>query len=204
MTKEPGKIPTSCPLTLYMLNFSEGTKTYFYIYVLLPHWHDTGSWNPSSSKTGTYLFYIVMIMGADVLATQGAPTTMILTMLNRINSVPACLGLTCQSLVLYINLLVLDHQQVIAMKCDLSLNQLWLLTHCGLVMPYGNWASEADIQHTSISTSNWHQGAHQIFIFHFPDFSMISPWYYRKFPWCVLYSSLKITLPTIHEPCIRR
>ena len=37
-----------------------------------------------------YLFYIVNIMGADVLATQGAraPAPMILTMLNQINSVP--------------------------------------------------------------------------------------------------------------------
>ena len=48
-------------LTLYMLNFSEGTKTYIYFYVIPPHWHDTGSWNPSSSKTRTYLFYIVNI-----------------------------------------------------------------------------------------------------------------------------------------------
>ena len=43
------------------------------------------------SKTITYLFYIVNIMGADVLATQGgrASGTMILTTLNSINSVPA-------------------------------------------------------------------------------------------------------------------
>ena len=56
----------------------------------------------------------------------------------------------------------------------------------------------------NIKMLSYQQGAHQIFIFYFPDFSMISPWYYRKFPWCVLYLSLKITLPTIHEPCIRR
>ena len=39
------------------------------------HWHETGSWNPYSiisSKTRNYLFYIVSIMGADVLAMQGA------------------------------------------------------------------------------------------------------------------------------------
>ena len=38
------------------------------------------------SKTRTYLLYIVSIMGADVLATQGARTsaTMILTFLNQI------------------------------------------------------------------------------------------------------------------------
>ena len=78
-------------LTLYVLNFSEGTKTYkFTFYVIPPHWHDTGSWNPSSSKTRTYLFYIVNIMGAVVLATQGTRVSaiMILTMLNWVNSVP--------------------------------------------------------------------------------------------------------------------
>ena len=38
-----------------------------------------------------YLFCIVNIMGADVLATQGAraSASMIFTMLDRINSVPA-------------------------------------------------------------------------------------------------------------------
>ena len=50
---------------------------------------DTGSWNPSSSKIGTYLFYIVNNMCADVLVTQGASAsaTMIFTtgMLNWIN-----------------------------------------------------------------------------------------------------------------------
>ena len=50
-------------------------------HVIPPHWHDTGSWNPSSSRTRTYIFYTVNIMGADVLATQGAraSATMILT-----------------------------------------------------------------------------------------------------------------------------
>ena len=43
------------------------------------------------SKTKTYLFYMVNIMAADVLATKGAWTsaTMILTELNRDNLVPA-------------------------------------------------------------------------------------------------------------------
>ena len=52
---------------------------------------DTGSWNLSWSKTRMYLFYIVNIMGADILVTQGAmaSATMIFTMLNRINSVPS-------------------------------------------------------------------------------------------------------------------
>ena len=58
----------------------------------------TGSWNPLSCKTRTYLFYIVNIMGADVLATQGARAsatmilTNIMTMLNRNNSVLAHYG----------------------------------------------------------------------------------------------------------------
>ena len=55
------------------------------------HWHDTGSWNPSSSKTRTYLLYIATIMAADVLVMQGAMASAarIFTMLNWINSVPA-------------------------------------------------------------------------------------------------------------------
>ena len=42
-------------------------------------------------KTRSYLIYIVNIMGADVLATQGArsSSTMIFTMLNQIKSAPA-------------------------------------------------------------------------------------------------------------------
>ena len=39
------------------------------IYIIPPHRHDTGSWNASSCKTMTYLFYIVNIMGVDALAT---------------------------------------------------------------------------------------------------------------------------------------
>ena len=47
-------------------------------------WHQilmTGGWNPSSNKTRAYPFYIVNIMAAGVLATQGARTSaaMILT-----------------------------------------------------------------------------------------------------------------------------
>ena len=68
-------------LTLYVLNFSEGRKHIFTFHVIPPHWYDTGSWNPSSNKTRTYLFYMVNIMTADVLAMQGAraSATMILT-----------------------------------------------------------------------------------------------------------------------------
>ena len=52
----------------------------------------TGSWTPSSCKTFSYLFCIVNIMAADVLVMQGAraSVTMILTMLNQDDSVPAC------------------------------------------------------------------------------------------------------------------
>ena len=79
--------------TLYELNFSVGTKTYIIFYVIYPHWHCTGCWDSPSSKTRTYLFYIVNIMVADVLAMEGAraSATMTFTMLNRIN--PACYGL---------------------------------------------------------------------------------------------------------------
>ena len=30
--------------------------------VISPHWYDAGSWNPSSNKTRTYLFYIINII----------------------------------------------------------------------------------------------------------------------------------------------
>ena len=58
------------------------------VYTITLHWH--WHWHPSSCKTKTHLFYIVNIVGADVLATQGAraSATMLLTMLNRNNSVP--------------------------------------------------------------------------------------------------------------------
>ena len=48
-----------------------------------------------SQRTRTYLFYIVNIMGADVLAMQGARTSaaMIWTKSNRDNSVPHVKGL---------------------------------------------------------------------------------------------------------------
>ena len=49
-------------LTLYLLNLSEGTKTYLIFYVIPPHWQGTCSWNSFSYKTRTYLFLIVNIM----------------------------------------------------------------------------------------------------------------------------------------------
>ena len=56
-------------------------KHIFTFHVFHPHWYDTGGCNLFSSKTRTYLFYIVNIMAADVLATQGAraSSTMVLT-----------------------------------------------------------------------------------------------------------------------------
>ena len=59
-------------------------------------WHGTGSWSPFSCKTRTYLLYIINIISADVLVTQGtrASATIILTMLNRGNSLPAIIRCT--------------------------------------------------------------------------------------------------------------
>ena len=50
--------PLLCRFTLYMLNFSEETNV-FTFYAIPPHWHAIDSWNPSSYKTRTCLFYIV-------------------------------------------------------------------------------------------------------------------------------------------------
>ena len=77
-------------------------KHIFTLYEIPEHWFGTGSWNPSSCKTKPYLFYIVNIMGADVLATQGAQAsaTVIFTMLERINAGPAREGLTHEKPVL--------------------------------------------------------------------------------------------------------
>ena len=77
-------------LTLYVLNFADGTKPIFTFYVIHPHWHDTSSLDTSSSKVRIYLFYMVNIKGVDDLVTQGARAseTMILTQINRDNSVP--------------------------------------------------------------------------------------------------------------------
>ena len=55
-------------LTLYVLKFQREHKHIFPYCVISPHLYDAGSY-PSSNKTRTYLFYIVNIMAADVLAT---------------------------------------------------------------------------------------------------------------------------------------
>ena len=75
--------------------FQKKPKHVFAIYMIPPHWHGTSSWNPSSCKTGTYLYYIVNIMADDDLAMKGdrASATMIFTMMNQINSVPTRQGL---------------------------------------------------------------------------------------------------------------
>ena len=53
--------------TLYLLIFFQRKhKHVFTFYVIPPHCHDTKSWNPSSSKTRIYLFYIANIVGADI------------------------------------------------------------------------------------------------------------------------------------------
>ena len=66
------------------------------ISIIPPHWHDKKVENPFSRKIKTYPFYILNIIGADVLVTLGAraAATMILTMLNWNNSVPTCWELT--------------------------------------------------------------------------------------------------------------
>ena len=70
------------PLTLTCYIFQREHKHIFTFYVTPPHWHVTGSWNPSSSMTRTYLLYVVNIMGTDDLATQWARASaaMIFTM----------------------------------------------------------------------------------------------------------------------------
>ena len=75
--------------------FRGNIKHIFTFYVIPPHGYDTGGWNPSSNKTSTYPFYIVNIMAAGVLATQGTRTSaaMLLTQLNWDNSDPARYGL---------------------------------------------------------------------------------------------------------------
>ena len=72
--------PSLSDLT-FTWSFQMEHKHIFTFYIIPLHCYDTGSWNPSSSKTRTNLFCIVNIMGADVLARQGARTsaTMILT-----------------------------------------------------------------------------------------------------------------------------
>ena len=61
--------------------FRGNIKHIFIFHVIRLHWYGTGRWNSPSSKTRTCLLYIINIMAAGVLATQGARTSaaMILT-----------------------------------------------------------------------------------------------------------------------------
>ena len=45
------------------------------MFIFPPHWHDTAGWNPSPCNAKAYPDFIVNIMPADVLATQGARTS---------------------------------------------------------------------------------------------------------------------------------
>ena len=63
-------------------NFFRGNIKHISIfYVIPPHWYDAGGWNTSSNKTMTCLFYIVKIMAAAVLATQGARTSAVMILI---------------------------------------------------------------------------------------------------------------------------
>ena len=68
-------LPNSCEaifsIQIYDF-FQRKHKHVITIYIIHPHWHVTGSWNHSSCKTVTYLFYIVNIMDANGLAMQWA------------------------------------------------------------------------------------------------------------------------------------
>ena len=59
-------------------------------HIIPPNWHNRSSWNGSLFKTRTYLFYIINIIGADVLATPRTRTsaTMVFTMLHWNYSIP--------------------------------------------------------------------------------------------------------------------
>ena len=62
-------------------------------FISFPHTDkDTSSGTLSLCEARTNSFYIISIMGADVLATQGAgaSATMVVKLLNLDNSVPAC------------------------------------------------------------------------------------------------------------------
>ena len=47
----------------------------YFVYIISPQCQDTSGWNTSSCETQTRLFYIVNIIAADDLATQGAKSS---------------------------------------------------------------------------------------------------------------------------------
>ena len=61
-------------LALYVLHFHMKHKNVSVIYIIPPHWHDSGSWNISSCKGWTYILYIVNIMGFDDLLANNTGT----------------------------------------------------------------------------------------------------------------------------------
>ena len=83
----------SCRWQLYPFSDIFFQKKYKHVFTIHISHSSTVSghrWNSSLCKTRTYLFCTVNIMGADVVATQGArvSATMILTQLNQDNLVP--------------------------------------------------------------------------------------------------------------------
>ena len=46
------------PLTIYWLNYFEGTKRCFYDFSTMKHWTGGGSWNPVSRKTKAHLLMV--------------------------------------------------------------------------------------------------------------------------------------------------
>ena len=76
--------------TLYMPNFQQNHRHLFTFFTIPSCWYGTGSWHYFPWKTRSYPFYVVSIMGADALVTQGtrASVTIILILLNWENSFP--------------------------------------------------------------------------------------------------------------------
>ena len=114
ITRAVGRIETWCfcfiyiTLTYHVSNnplwaifFIRKRKNVSTIHIIPSHWHGTGTWNPSSCRARTCLFYIANVVGAIVLATQGAraSSTMIFTLLNRDNSIAARSRLTLYVLI---------------------------------------------------------------------------------------------------------
>ena len=85
-------------LTFRVLNIFIWKIKIYRKFIIPPQWHGTGSWNPSSCNTITYLFYIVNNMGADLLVSQAARASKTWywpAMLNRNDSVTARWWLMC-------------------------------------------------------------------------------------------------------------
>ena len=93
--------PRANELTLYLIFFQREHKHTFTYCVISPHWYDACSWNPHSNKTRTYLFYIVNIMAADVLATQGAAMFLILGNVIMVRLMSAICSVVIYALIWY-------------------------------------------------------------------------------------------------------